>query len=68
MSLENNYSVIFLAAGYGTRLQEGINSSNNPKYDALKGLPKPLLPLFGFICYKFHLNLTTIVIRLSTNT
>jgi len=47
--VENNYSVIFLAAGYGTRLQQGINSSNNPKYDALKGVPKPLLPLFGEI-------------------
>ncbi|KAJ3077422.1 hypothetical protein HDU98_000072 [Podochytrium sp. JEL0797] len=37
--------VLFLAAGYGTRLQRDISADTSGRFDALKGVTKALLPL-----------------------
>jgi NDP-sugar pyrophosphorylase family protein len=38
---------LILCAGYGTRLQKGIQDDPSGKYLHLLGLPKPLVPLGG---------------------
>ena len=37
--------VLFLAAGYGTRLAKDLNETE--QYKELRGVPKPLLPVSG---------------------
>eukprot|EP01102_Stenamoeba_stenopodia_P004113 TRINITY_DN1429_c0_g1_i1.p1 TRINITY_DN1429_c0_g1~~TRINITY_DN1429_c0_g1_i1.p1 ORF type:complete len:272 (+),score=57.55 TRINITY_DN1429_c0_g1_i1:127-942(+) len=41
------YDVVVLAAGYGTRLERDINQDTSKKYEHLRGLPKPLIPVGG---------------------
>ncbi|KNC76569.1 hypothetical protein SARC_10934 [Sphaeroforma arctica JP610] len=38
-------SAIVLGAGYGTRLQKGIEADSSGEYKELIGIPKPLLPV-----------------------
>ena len=38
---------LILGAGYGTRLQRDLAVDTTGKYEALKNLPKPLLPIGG---------------------
>ncbi|KAJ3207221.1 hypothetical protein HDU67_007607 [Dinochytrium kinnereticum] len=40
-------AVLFLAAGYGTRLQRDIENSSNEAHQKLRGIAKALLPLNG---------------------
>ncbi|XP_035666444.1 glucose-1-phosphate adenylyltransferase-like isoform X1 [Branchiostoma floridae] len=39
--------VLFLAAGYGTRLERDVLADQSGKYDHLRGIPKPLVPVGG---------------------
>ncbi|XP_078600725.1 glucose-1-phosphate adenylyltransferase-like isoform X2 [Branchiostoma floridae x Branchiostoma japonicum] len=39
--------VLFLAAGYGTRLERDVLADQSGKYDHLRGVPKPLVPVGG---------------------
>jgi len=39
--------VVVLAAGYGTRLEREILADTSGKFDKLRNLPKPLIPLGG---------------------
>ncbi|KAJ3292628.1 hypothetical protein HDU79_001234 [Rhizoclosmatium sp. JEL0117] len=40
-------AVLFLAAGYGTRLQRDIQADTSGRFEAQKGVAKALLPLLG---------------------
>ena len=38
---------LILGAGYGTRLQRDLAADTTGKYEDLKNIPKPLLPIGG---------------------
>lgn len=45
MSSEEEIAVIFLAAGYGTRIAKALDA--DPQFSHLSSTPKPLLPIVG---------------------
>lgn len=52
-------NVLILAAGYGTRLQRGIENDQTGLYHHLKGVPKALLPIGGIALISHWVKLLT---------